>query len=149
MNMPAATAPKNAMPTYADQLIGVLLTAGLQSLQASGVLSHDQVTTIVTDVVSLIGIAYALFAANPSKQSPIVFLMGLVGKAPKVDQAQWNSAIEAAKVALVPSIIALVDQQVKARAGILTGPIDAVANKAVETAADTAALAVSVPHMSL
>jgi hypothetical protein len=144
-----APAPVNAMPTYADQLIGVLLGAAGQSLIASHVLTDRQLSDAVGDIVSLIGVAYAAFSANPHKQAPIAWLMSLLGKAPKSDQQQWNAAIQQAKQELAPAIVALVNTEIKRHAGILAGPIDAIADTAVKQAADTAAQAVTYTPMKV
>jgi hypothetical protein len=134
------------MPTYADQLMAVALVAAGQDLVTRHLLSSDQLNTAAGAVVSLVGVAWAVFAANPSRPSPIVSLLALLKRAPGPEQARWNAAIEAAAAALVPRIEAAIDARIRAKAGLLAGPIDAIANHEITHLADAAETAVTLPQ---
>jgi len=139
-------APVSAMPTYADQLMAVALVAAGQDLVTRHVLSSEQLNTAVGAVVSLVGVAWAVFAAHPGRPSPIVALLAMLRRAPKAEQARWNAAIEAAAAALVPRIEAAIDARIRAKAGVLAGPIDAIANHEIAAVAGAAETAVTLPQ---
>lgn len=138
--------PATALPTYADQLLAVALAAAGQGLVTRHVLSDAQLNLAVGDVMSLIGLAWAVFAASPSRQSPIVWLMGLLKAAPRPRQAQWNAAVEAAAAALIPRLEAAIDARIHAHAGILAGPIDGLANHEISGLGQQAAKALTLPQ---
>lgn len=133
---PSVPAPVNAMPTYADQMLAALLTGGLLSLK---VFTPVQVDTLTTAIVSIAGVIYALVAASPNHQSPIVLIMGILGRAPKAQQAQWDAALAQAEAAALAKLQPMVDAQIKARLGLLAGPVDGLANTALKDGADAAA----------
>jgi hypothetical protein len=138
--------PATALPTYADQLLAVALAAAGQGLVTQHILSDAQLNLAVGDILSLIGLAYAVFAANPAKKSPIVWLLGLIEAAPKARQAQWNAAVAAAAEALIPRLEAAIDARIHAKAGILAGPIDSIANHEIGGLAASAEKAITLPQ---
>ncbi len=136
MTQTPAPPPVNAMPTYADQMVSVLLVGGLQMIHG---LAPGQVNELAADGVSVIGVLYALFAANPTKAAPIAFLMSMLGRVPKPQQTQWNTALLAMKAEILAEVEARLNPAIRARAGLLGGPAVGLADKALATAAAGAA----------
>jgi len=140
-------APVPAHPaTPADMLLTVGLVALGQHLHLP--LNYAQLTLGAGDIVSLLGIAYGMLAANPNRQSPLTLLLQvLMGMSP-TQKAQWNTSLQALKGQLVPEIEKMIDAQIKQRAGIGAALIDPIANAAISQGATAAADAVRAPATS-
>lgn len=146
----SAPTPVSAMPTYADTLIATLIAGAGAGLVKTHTLNQAQLTDVVGALMTLIGVTWQVINANPSKQSPIAMLMAILGKVSPAQQQAWNGAVKAAEAAIEARLIPIIHAQVKAHAGILAGPVDGLADKALSQAADTLAGAVEVPaHLKI
>ena len=143
---PAPLAPAHPA-TPADMLLTVFLVALGQHLHLP--LTYAQLTLGAGDIVSLVGLVYGVLAANPNHQSPLTMLLKvLIGMTPGQKET-WNASVQALTASLLPDVEKMVDAQIRARAGILAGPVDAVANTAIAQGAAAAAAAVSAPGPQL
>ncbi len=134
---PNAPAPPGVMPTYADQILSALLVGGLQMIHG---LRPDQVSAAAADIVSLIGLAYGVFAANPTKPTPVAFVLGLVRRS---DQARaYDAGVAGATAALGDAAARVARTEARQVAGPVIGPLAApLAAKAAEDAVRAAAKA--------
>jgi hypothetical protein len=130
-------AAPGVMPTYADQILSALLIGGLQMIHG---LSPGQVSALSADVVSLIGVAYALFAANPRRQAPVAFVLGLVARSGR--GVAYDAGVAEAETVLAGKAAALARTEAHKVAGPVFGAMAApIAAKAAEDAVQAAAKA--------
>jgi hypothetical protein len=130
-----APAPPGVMPTYADQILSALLVGGLQMIHG---LKPDQVSAAAADIVSLIGLVYGLFAANPTQPSPVAFVLGLVRRSGQ--GRAYNAGFAQVEAVLAAKAASLARAEARQVAGPLLGPMAAplaakVAQDAVQAAA--------------
>jgi hypothetical protein len=114
-----------------------LLMAAGSPLLVKGIVTGDQWTAIAGGAVALISAAWSYVAAHPGKTPPLQAVQALVktgGQAP-----QWDAALERLEPLLVKMAEKGAAAAIHAKAGILAGPLDAVADKAIQSAADQAA----------
>jgi hypothetical protein len=113
----------------------LLMSAGTPLL-AHGYVTGNQEQAIVGGVLAVGSAVWSYVAAHPSKTNPLQSVLGLVRKG---GQAQaWDGDVSALERALLPVVERVVDAQIRARAGILAGPLDAAANAALAHAAGEA-----------
>jgi hypothetical protein len=103
----------------------------------AAVFTPQQWLAVVGGLLAVGSAVWSYIAAHPSKVNPLQAVERLVRAGGQ--SAQWDAAI----ARLEPLLVAMAERgaraAIHARAGILAGPLDAVADKAIQTGADTAA----------
>jgi uncharacterized membrane protein len=132
----AATPIKSATM---DMLRSVLMGVGTPLL-ARGLVNGDQLGAIIGGLLAIASALWSYIAAHPSKVSALVSLLNLVRAGG--NQRAWNGDVAVLVPLLLPTIESVVDAQIKAKAGILAGPLDAAANAAIRAEAAKAEAAV-------
>ena len=150
MNDSQAVRPiPRGMPTYLDSLLSTVLVGAGAALVKQGALTQPELSDAVAAIVTLAGVAWAVINANPDRRSPIAILLSLVKAAPADGQAAWNHGLSEAEADLLARLTPVIHAEIKARAGLLAGPLDTIADAAARQAADAAASALRVPHLSV
>lgn len=113
-----------------DMLRSVLMSLGTSGGLAA-VFTGQQWGVVVGAIVTVISALWSYAAAHPSKTNPLQTVLGIVRKGGQTQA--WNVDVGALEAALLPAIERVVDAQIKARAAILSGPLDAAANAALKS----------------
>jgi hypothetical protein len=137
------------MPTYADTILSTILMGAGAVLVDKHILSSAQLAQAVAALMVLIAIAWSAVNADPNRQSPIAFLLGLVRQAPPADQDAYDAALEAAQAAILAKVTPMIHAELKARLGLFSGPADAIADTAAKAVAGEAVAAVETPHLAI
>jgi lysozyme len=115
-----------------DLARSALMAAGAIPL-AHGLATASQWQAIVGGLIALGSAVWSYVAAHPSRTGALASLLGTVRKGAQ-GQA-WNGDVTALEAAILPLVEKAVDAQIKARAGVLAGPVDMAANAAIKDAA--------------
>lgn len=140
----AATAPRFVN----DIASSILLGAGAVYVR-QGLVTASQEQAIVGGLLAALSVGWSYLAAHPSTQTPLDLLLGLARQAPAASRAAYDTGLNEAEAALLARITPLLHAQIAAHAGLLAGPADALADRAVRRMADTAVAAAQVPHLSV
>jgi hypothetical protein len=125
-----------------DMARSVMMAAGTP-LIAHSYLSGSQEEAIIGGVLAVGSAVWSYLAAHPSKVSALRTVLGIVSRG---GQARaWDGDVDALGAALLPFIEKTVDARISARAGILSGPLDAAANAAIRDGEKQAEAAASIP----
>jgi hypothetical protein len=100
-------------PSYVDGMVNVLLMGAGAHLVTSHAITQPMLNAGVGAVITLFNLAYMAVTLNPSKQSPIQALMGLVARSR--NGALWNSSVNQIELVL--------GQRAGAEARKVAGPI--------------------------
>jgi cytochrome c biogenesis protein CcdA len=119
-----------------DLVRSILMGVGMSSAVAT-LFTNQEWTAVVGGLLAILSAVWTYVSAHPGKTPFLPMIMSLVRRGGQ--SGAWNGDVEAIKAALLPDIEALVDAQIKARAGILSGPLDHAANAALAQAAGQAA----------
>jgi lysozyme len=110
-----------------------LLMAAGTPLLAHGLATASQWQSIVGGLLAIGSAVWSYAAAHPSQTSALTSLLRMVRKGGQ--GPAWNGDVAALEAAVLPLVEKAVDAQIKARAGILSGPVDLAANAVIKDAA--------------
>jgi hypothetical protein len=140
-----AAAPAPLHPaTPADQLLTVGIVLLGQNLHLP--LSGAQLNSGAAAIVTLAGLAYGVIASNPSRISPLTWLLHVLQGGNAAQRKTWDAAVAALKARLLPEVEAAIDARIRAQAGLFAAPADAIANAAIKAGAETAEKALLLPQ---
>jgi hypothetical protein len=141
-NPPAGSAPGPIQAATMDMLRSVLMGAGTPLL-ARGIVSGDQLGAIIGGLLAAASAIWSYAAAHPSKVGLLTSLRTMIERGGQ--SKAWNGDVEALASALLPLIEKSIDTQIRARAGILAGPLDTAANAIAKQGVTQAEAELSVP----
>lgn len=125
-----------------DMLRSVLMGAATPLL-ARGLVNGDQLGAIIGGLLAIVSAVWSYAAAHPGGPSLLgrVLALAAASRRPRA----WDADATALGSALLPIIENLVDRQIRARAGVLSTPLDAAANAALRSGEARAVAAVELP----
>jgi len=126
------TSPTPIETASLDLARSALMAAGAIPL-AHGLATASQWQAIVGGLLAIGSAAWSYLAAHRSQTSGLASLLGMVRKGGQ--GPAWNGDVAALEAAVLPLVEKAVDAQIKARAGILAGPIDMTADAVIKNAA--------------
>jgi lysozyme len=115
-----------------DMARSALMAAGAIPL-AHGLATASQWQAIVGGVIAIGSAVWSYLAAHPSRTSALTSLLGMIRKGGQ--GPAWNGDVTALEAAVLPLVEKAVDARIKARAGVLAGPVDLAANAVIKDAA--------------
>jgi lysozyme len=115
-----------------DLARSALMAAGAIPL-AHGLATASQWQAIVGGLIAIGSAVWSYLAAHPSQTSALTSLLRMVRKGGQ--GPAWNGDVSALEAAVLPLVEKAVDAQIKARAGVLAGPVDMAANAVIKDAA--------------
>lgn len=142
-NPPAATASDPIKAATMDMLRSVLMGAGTPLL-ARGLVNGDQLGAIIGGLLAIASATWSYAAAHRGEPTLLARALALAASARR--PRSWNADAAALGAALLPVLESLVDRQIRSRAGVLSGPLDAAANAALRAAEAKAVAAVELPQ---
>jgi hypothetical protein len=119
-----------------DMARSVLMALG-SPLIAKGLVTGDQWTAVAGGVLAATSAVWSYAAAHPGRAPPLQALRGLVkgaGQGPA-----WNADVATLERIVTPLVERAIDNSIKSRVGLFAVPAEALADKAVRSAADDAA----------
>ncbi len=126
------TSPTPIETASLDLARSALMAAGAIPL-AHGLATASQWQAIVGGLIAIGSAVWSYLAAHPSQTSALASLLGMVRKGGQAPA--WNGDVWALEAAVLPLVEKAVDVQIKARAGVLAGPVDLAANAVIKDAA--------------
>jgi hypothetical protein len=133
---PAPAAPGPIQVATMDMIRSVLMGVGTPLL-AHGYVTGSQWQAIVGGLLAIGSAVWSYVAAHPGKTNPLAAVQAMVRSGGQ--RASWNGDVSVLEPLVLELARKALDAEMKARAGLLAGPADALADKAMQTAADTAA----------
>jgi hypothetical protein len=133
---PSAPASSPLQAATMDMARSVLMGIGTPIL-AHGYVTGKQEEAIIGGLIAVGSAAWSYIAKHPSRTPPLQTILGLVRQGGR--QGAWNGDVGQLEAALLPVVEKLVDQQIKSRAGVLSGPLDGAANAAIKAGAEQTA----------
>jgi lysozyme len=130
--MTDTAAPTPIQTATLDMARSALMAAGAIPL-AHGLATASQWQAIVGGLIAVGSAVWSYLAAHPSQTSALTSLLGMVRKGGQ--GPAWNGDVAALEAAVLPLVEKAVDAQIKARAGVLSGPVDLAANAVIKDAA--------------
>jgi len=127
-----SVAPGPIQTATLDLARSALMAAGAIPL-AHGLATASQWQAIVGGLIAIGSAVWSYAAAHPSQTSALASLLGMVRKGGQ--GPAWNGDVAALEAAVLPLVEKAVDAQIKARAGVLAGPVDMAANAVIKDAA--------------
>jgi hypothetical protein len=135
---PAATPIRSAAMDMARSMLMALGTP----LLARGLVTGDQLGAIVGGLLALASAVWSYVAAHPGGD-PLASLKAMIARGGQ--GAAYDKALAALVRSMTPQLKAALDAQIKARAGILAGPVDGIANALIDQGAARAQAAAQAP----
>jgi hypothetical protein len=140
---PAVSASGPVKAATMDMLRSVLMGAGTPLL-ARGLVNGDQLGAIIGGLLAIASAVWSYAAAHRGGPSLLARVLALAASARR--PREWDADATALGAALLPILETLVDRQIRSRAGVLSGPLDAAANAALRAAETKAVAAVELPQ---
>jgi hypothetical protein len=140
---PGAPASGPVKAATMDMLRSVLMGAGTPLL-ARGLVNGDQLGAIIGGLLAVASAVWSYAAAHRGGPSLLARVLALAASAHR--PRAWDADAAALGTALLPVLESIVDREIRSRAGVLSGPLDAAANAALRAAEAKAVAAVELPQ---